>query len=127
MIHKTYKIKIEVSPEEARVLDEQSRIVNGVYNYCVAKSREWKAQYIEARQNGETAKAKAIGKKLYSKYGYRDLIPSLRLIRPWLAKVNSRPIRDAALRVAQAIKRHQSGAKNGQKGAKMAWPTQMVK
>lgn len=121
LITRTFKIKIQVQPALEARLDEQSRIVNGVRNYCVAKSREWRAEYAAACEAGDQAKSKAIAKKLYAKYSYRNLIPELRQERPWLNKVHSSPLQDAGMRVAEGVKRYVSWKKTGN-GPVMQWP-----
>jgi hypothetical protein len=64
-------------------------------------------------QEGKVNEAKAIGKKLYYKYGFNALIPPLRKERPWISKVHSRPLYDACRRVAQTLSEHLKWKKTG--------------
>lgn len=108
------KIPLLVGEREAAVLDSQSRIANWLYNKLLEQANALRAQY-RAHQD------KAVGKILYTERGLRDLIPALKEQHPFLRSVYASPLKNAALRLSQAIRAHQDG-KHGRRAKAVNWP-----
>ncbi len=108
------KIPLVVSDHEAAVLDGQSRIANWLYNRLLEIANELREQYRKSQN-------KAIGKRLYTERGLRDLIPELKDKHPFLKVVYSSPLKNAALRLSLAIKHYQDG-KKGKRKKPVNWP-----
>ena len=108
------KIPLVVGEREAAVLDSQSRIANWLYNKLLEQANALRAQY---RANQD----KAVGKILYTERGLRDLISALKEQYPFLRSVYSSPLKNAALRLSQAIRAYQDG-KHGRRAKAVNWP-----
>ena len=109
------KIKLNVLPDEAKVIDEQSRICNWAYNHLLTVCNELKKSFIE---KGDKEAAKI----LYSKRGPRNLLPPLKKEYPFLCRVHSSPMKNTALRLSQSIKAYQDSRKGKRKGKETGWP-----
>ena len=108
------KIALQVGEQEATILDGQSRIANWLYNHLLATANDLRKQYRETQD-------KAVGKTLYTERGLRDLIPALKEAHPFLKTVYSSPLKNAALRLSQAIRAYQKG-KHGRRAKAVNWP-----
>jgi len=109
------KLSLEVSVENARELDGQSRICNWLYNHLLDKGNGFKKEF---KQSGN----KEIAMKVYSKRGLRNLLPSVKEENPFLKVVHSSPLKNTALRVSSAIQDYQKSRKGLRKGKLTGWP-----
>lgn len=103
-----------MTEEQAAILDGQSRIANWLYNHLLAHANDLRAQYRQTQD-------KEIGKRLYIERGLRDLLPSLKEVHPFLKTVYSSVLKNAALRLSQAIKSYQDG-KHRRRAKAVNWP-----
>jgi putative transposase len=110
-------VKLPLKPDEANafVLDGQSRICNWCYNHLLELAQENKTRFIET---GDELSAKIV----YTKRGLRNLLPKIKEEHNFLKVVHSSPLKNAALRVSQAIQEHQKSKKGNRKGARVGWP-----
>jgi putative transposase len=92
------KIKLNLSAEDQRSLDGQSKILNWAYNQLLDRAKTNLTNLKEA----ECDKTKTL-KLIYSKRGLRDLIPMMKEEHPFLKTVHSSPLKNAALRLSEAI------------------------
>ena len=109
------KIRLYANPEEAKVLDRQSAIMNWLYNRLVERANELRDAY---RRNP----SKEIASVLYTKRGLRNLIPGMKVEHPFLKTVHSSPLKNAGLRVSESIQAYQKSRKGERKGKKTGWP-----
>ena len=110
-------IKLELKAIDGsgfQIIDSQSRICNWLYNHLLERADGLKK---EAIQTGNFEQAKTI----YSKRGLRNLIPAIKQEKPFLKSVHSSPLKNAALRLSDAIQAHQKSKKGLRKGA-AGWP-----
>lgn len=107
------KLRLKVDGETERVLDGQSKIINWLYNHLLEKAEGLKEEFIRS-QDPEA------GKILYGKRGLRNLIPAIKKEAEFLKTVHSSPLKNAALRLSESIKRHQDGKK--EKRRVIGWP-----
>jgi len=112
------KISLLVSPQEAGMLDSQSRIANWLYNKLLEQANSLRQQYREAHDQ-ETRDQ--IGLTLYTERGLRNLIPGLKKQQPFLKVVYSSVLKNAALRLSKAIRDYQDG-KHGRRKNQINWP-----
>ncbi len=108
------KIPLTVTPEQAAILDGQSKIANWLYNKLLEVAHELRKQYRQTQD-------KEIGRTLYTERGLRNLIPALKEHHPFLKTVYSSPLKNAALRLSQAIRSYQDG-KHGTRKKPVNWP-----
>lgn len=108
------KLQIEMEEESTKVLDGQSRICNWLYNHFIEKAQNLKNEFKQGNQES--------GKTLYSKRGFRNLLPKIKQEHPFLKVVHSSAIKNTALRCSEAIQVHQKSKKGKRKGKKMGWP-----
>src|SRR2546421_4149576 len=108
------KIPLLVGEQEAAILDSQSRIANWLYNELLERANDLRTQY-RARQDKE------VGRALYTERGLRDLIPGIKERHPFLKTVYSSPLKNAALRLSQAIRAYQD-SKHGRRAKAVNWP-----
>ena len=108
------KIPLLASEQEAVILDSQSRIANWLYNELLERANDLRTQY-RARQDKE------VGRALYTERGLRDLIPGIKERHPFLKTVYSSPLKNAALRLSQAIRAYQD-SKHGRRAKAVNWP-----
>ena len=108
------KIPLLVAEPEATVLDSQSRIANWLYNHLLEQANALRQRY-RATQD------KAVGKRLYTERGLRDLIPGLKAQHPFLKTVYSSVLKNAALRLSKAIRAYQDG-QHGRRKNQVNWP-----
>jgi len=108
------KIPLLVGEHEAAVLDGQSRIANWLYNKLLEQANALRQQY-------RASQDKTVGKTLYTERGLRDLIPALKEQHPFLKSVYSSPLKNAALRLSQAIRAYQDG-RHGRRAKALNWP-----
>jgi len=109
------KIKLHLDEKEAKILDRQSRILNWTYNHLLAKANTLRDSYREAPKP-------EIAKVLYSERGLRNLLPALKVDKPFLGTVHSSPLKNAALRLSQSIRGFQKSRKGKMKGKARGWP-----
>lgn len=114
-LNKVIKLELE-SPCNSpfQIIDGQSRICNWLYNHLLEHADGLKK---EACQTGDFQQAKII----YSKRGLRNQIPALKGKNPFLKTVHSSPLKNAALRLSDAIQAHQKSKKGLRKGV-AGWP-----
>ncbi len=108
------KMPLLVGEQEAAILDSQSRIANWLYNKLLEFANALRVQY-------QGSQDKDVGKTLYTERGLRDLIPDLKEQHPFLKTVYSSPLKNAALRLSQAIRAYQDG-KHGRRAKAVNWP-----
>lgn len=109
------KLRLKIAPEQALVLDGQSRICNWAYNHLLEKSNLLKSEFIDKGN-------KEAGKTVYTRRGLRNLLPGLKVEYPFLKTVHSSPLKNAALRLSQVIKDYQDSLKGKRKGKATGWP-----
>jgi len=108
------KIPLEMTPEQAAVLDSQSKIANWLYNKLLEQANGLREQYRET-QDGQ------VGLTLYTERGLRNLIPHLKAQHPFVKVVYSSVLKNAALRLSKAIRDYQNG-KHGRRANQVNWP-----
>jgi putative transposase len=108
------KIGLEVEQEVADILDSQSKILNWTYNHLLETANT-------LRQSYKVSLSQDTAKTLYSERGLRDLVPELKKQYPFLKTLYSSPLKNAALRLSQAITEYQKGQK-GKRKNKVKWP-----
>ncbi len=109
------KIRLSVDADAAAALDGQSRICNWLYNRLLEHAGELRARYCED-QDPETARA------LYTERGLRNRLPALKAQHPFLNTVHSSPLKNAALRVSDSIRRYQDARHGRRSGGAVGWP-----
>jgi putative transposase len=109
------KLEIDIDSQSAQVLDGQSKICNWLYNHLLAIGSELKKHFIGTKDP-------SAAKTVYTKRGLRNLIPSIKLKHQFLKVVHSSPLKNAALRLAEAIQAYQKSRQGKRKGAKTGWP-----
>jgi len=109
------KIRLEISAENARLLDSQSKIANWLYNHLLAAAIKLRTEYCQTL-------ASQTALKLYSERGLRDEIPELKKQFPFLKTVYSSPLKNAALRLSAAIKEYQKSRQGKRSGRTVNWP-----
>lgn len=117
MFEGTAVVRLELTPskENAQTLDGQSRIANWIYNKLLETAITLKKHFIDT-QESESAKT------LYTKRGLRNLVPKLKQEHPFLKVVHSSPLKNAALRLTEAIQDHQKSKKGKRKGTQVGFP-----
>ncbi|MCX6990547.1 MAG: transposase [Chlamydiae bacterium] len=108
------KLLIEPQQEEQKILDGQSRICNWLYNDLLDKAQTYKKEFKEGNKES--------GRTLYTKRGFRNLLPQMKEHHPFLKEVHSSPLKNAALRCSDAIRTHQKSKKGLRKGKLVGWP-----
>ncbi|HET8851003.1 MAG TPA: hypothetical protein VFN02_00610, partial [Ktedonobacteraceae bacterium] len=91
------KIALEVTKDQAAILDSQSKIANWLYNKLLEHANALRKQYRETQD-------KAVGRTLYTERGLRDLVPALKVQHPFLKSVYSSVLKNTALRLSKAIR-----------------------
>ena len=109
------KLQVTADFQTLSELDGQSRICNWLYNHLLATSLELKREFIHSG-NPEASKT------IYTKRGLRNVLPKLKEKHPFLKVVHSSPLKNAALRLSEAIRVHQKSKKGKRKGKQMGWP-----
>lgn len=112
---KVIKLQITGDPANFRSLDGQSKICNWLYNHLLEKANNLKEQF---KETGNVD----IAKTLYTERGLRDQLPLLKKDAPFLQSVHSSPLKNAALRLSQAIQTHQKSRKGKRTGPSVGWP-----
>jgi putative transposase len=100
------KLLIDVDNRSSEIIDGQSRTCNWLYNNLLEKANNFKTQFKETKDP-------KIGKIVYGKFGLRNLIPEMKQEHPFLKLIYSAPLKNTALRLTDAIKRHKNSKKNG--------------
>src|SRR5215469_6902327 len=101
------KVPLEVTTDQANILDSQSKIANWLYNQLLETANQLRKQYREAKAKGDEERAAQIGLTLYTERGLRNLIPDLKEHHPFLKVVYSSVLKNAALRLSKAIRDYQ--------------------
>lgn len=109
------KIRLVVDTEAEAQLDGQSRICNWLYNNLLELAGILRESY---RRDPIPER----GRVLYTERGLRNLLPELKELHPFLKSVHSSPLKNAALRVSDSIRRHQDARHGRRKGAPVGWP-----
>jgi putative transposase len=109
------KLRLEVHAEADSALDGASRICNWLYNELLEVAGVLRARY-RLDQDAAT------GTVLYTERGLRNLVPELKRLYPFLPTVHSSPLKNAALRVSDSIRRHQAAKHGRRKGKAVGWP-----
>lgn len=112
---KVIKLQLEGPEEIFRSIDGQSMICNWLYNRLLDKANALRQEFI---QTGNSE----ITKTLYTERGLRNLLPSLKIEHPFLKSVHSSPLKNAALRLSQAIQARQQSKKGKRRGKEVGWP-----
>jgi putative transposase len=112
---KVIKLQLEASEEIFRSIDGQSKICNWLYNRLLEMANILRQEFI---QTGNTE----LTKTLYTERGLRNLLPSLKEEFPFLKSVHSSPLKNAALRLSQAIQTRQQSKKGKRRGKEVGWP-----
>jgi putative transposase len=113
------KIPLQVSPEQAAILDSQSKIANWLYNKLLETANDLRQQY---RAAPDQERRDQIGLVLYTERGLRNLIPGLKRAHPFLKVVYSSVLKNAALRLSRAIRDYQDG-QHRRRANQVNWPT----
>ena len=108
------KIRLEVDKKVEEILDSQSKILNWAYNHLLESANTMRKDY-------KVSLSQELATTLYSERGLRDVVPGLKTIYPFLKTVYSSPLKNAALRLSQAIQEYQKGQK-GKRKDKVKWP-----
>jgi putative transposase len=108
------KIALEMTKEQATILDSQSKIANWLYNKLLERANDLRKQYRESQD-------KEVGMTLYSERGLRNLVPALKEQHPFLKAVYSSVLKNTALRLSKAIRDYQDG-KHGRRANTVRWP-----
>ena len=108
------KIALEVDEETEKILDSQSKILNWLYNHLLEQANKMRQCY-------KVSLSQELATTLYSERGLRDLVPELKIQYPFLKTLYSSPVKNAALRLSQAIQEYQKGQK-GKRKDKVKWP-----
>lgn len=106
------KLLLDVDSPSAEIIDGQSRICNWLYNHLLEKANTLKATF-------KKTKDPKTGKIVYSKLGLRNLIPEIKQEHAFLKLIHSSPLKNTALRLSDAIRRHQKSKKEGKR---TGWP-----
>ena len=109
------KLRLEVDAATEAALDGQSRICNWLYNELLEVAGVLRARY---RMDQDTE----IGRVLYTERGLRNLLPDLKALYPFLNTVHSSPLKNAALRASDSIRRYQDAKHGRRKGQVVGWP-----
>jgi putative transposase len=109
------RIQLNLSEEEAAILDSQSKICNWLYNHLLSTANDLKAEYMRTKSD-------KIAKTLYTQRGLRNLIPDTKKDNPFLKTVHSSPLKNAALRLSDSIQDYQDGKHSRRKGQQTGWP-----
>lgn len=109
------KLSLEPNEDVASILDGQSKICNWLYNSLLENALKLRQEFI---QSSDTQLAKTV----YSERGLRDLLPSMKEENPFLKVVHSSPLKNAALRLSEAIQAHQKSKKGKRRGKIVGWP-----
>lgn len=112
-----YAVKLELLPDDEaiRILDDQSKICNWLYNNLLETANNLRRQYRETQ-------ADSIASVLYTKRGLRNLIPGLKKDYPFLKTVHCKPLKNAALRLSGAIQAYHKSRKGKRRGKRTEWP-----
>ena len=116
------KIPLEVTVEQAAILDSQSKIANWLYNRLLETANTLRKQYREARAKGNQKRADEISLTLYTQHGLRNLIPELKAASPFVKAVYSSVLKNAALRLSKAIGDYQDSQHGRRQGKPVNWP-----
>jgi len=126
------RIPLENTSEDARILDGQSKICAWAFNQLKSLADDLRVGYArlkaakqmepERRYAELDASAAEIGHVLYSRRGLRNLLPAMKTDHPFLKAVHSSPLKNAALRLSQAIQAHQDSRSGRRKGPEVQWP-----
>jgi putative transposase len=108
------KIRLDIDSQTQAALDGQAKIANWLYNHLLQHANELRSKYIETQ-------SEEIARTLYTQRGLRDLIPDLKKKFPFLHSVYSSVLKNAALRLSDAIQEYQKSKKNIRK-KKVNWP-----
>jgi putative transposase len=109
------KIRLEVDTDAESALDGRSRICNWLYNELLDLAGVLRARY-RLDQDAD------IGRILYTERGLRNLLPELKRLYPFLHTVHSSPLKNAALRVSDSIRRYQDSQHGRRQGQSTNWP-----
>lgn len=120
------RIRLEPDAVQKRVLDSQSKICCWLYNRLKERADALRVEFARASaaDGGQAGEAARIGKTLYTERGLRDLVPAMKKDYPFLRSVHSSPLKNAALRLARAIRAHQDSKTGRRKGGGriVGWP-----
>ena len=103
-------IELDITMDNALILDGQSRILNWLYNHCLQKSKD----ELEAHKNDKNVKL-----TFASKHGLRDyMVNEMKTSEEYkfLSSVYSKPLKESADRCENALKQYYKdyfGRKNG--------------
>ncbi len=107
------KLRLDVDDDSRRVLDDQSRKCNWLYNQLVELANELRTQY-------RATPTEEIARTLYTKRGLRNQVPKLKESHPFLKTVHSSPLKNTALRLSESIQTFQKSRRGD--GPHRGWP-----
>ena len=101
-------IKVEITTDEktSLIVDGQSKICNWLYNHLLETANSLKKQFWETKDL-------TLAKILYSERGLRNLLPDLKKEYVFLKSVHSSLLKNSALRLSSAIRKHKQEKKRG--------------
>lgn len=102
------KIRLVLTDDQRAILDGQSKICNWQYNHLLEIANDLRKQYIVTT--------------LYTKYGLRNLVTEIKQTNKFLLAVHSSPLKNAALRLTDAIQDYQDVKHGRRKGRQTGWP-----
>ncbi|MFO1259195.1 MAG: transposase [Gammaproteobacteria bacterium] len=110
-------LKLRLIPDKAaqEILDGQSRLCNWLYNHLLEKANDLRNIYREQLSPG-------IANTLYTKRGLRNLVPGIKVEKPFLKVAHSSPLKNVALRLTDTIQTYQKSRKGKRKGKQTGWP-----
>ena len=109
------KLALEPDTITEQTLDRQSRICNWAYNNLLDEAHAKRKLYIETQQP-------EFAKIVYTERGLRNLLPALKVQKPFLKTVHSSVLKNTALRLSASIQAHQKSKKGKRKGKPVGWP-----
>lgn len=107
------KRRLDVDDDSRRVLDDQSRKCNWLYNKLLELANELRTQY-------RATPTEEVARTLYTKRGLRNQVPTLKKSHPFLKTVHSSPLKNSALRLTESIQTFQKSRRSD--GPPRGWP-----
>ena len=114
-LNQVIKMNLHLEPEARRYVDGQSKICNWAYNKLLELAINLRTEFV----NNQDAE---VGKRLYTKRGLRNELPLLKEEFSFLKSVHSSPLKNAALRLSEAISAYQKSRKGRRSGKPTGWP-----
>lgn len=109
------KLAMKVDQRISTCLDDQSRKANRLHNTVLEKAYE---ALDEFKKTGN----KEVARKVFGKYGLRNLVPKIKDQHPFLKSVHSSPLKNAALRATNSFKSYFDSKHKRRKGPSIQRP-----